>query len=473
MTTPVRDDAWSRAFRDLPREHGLEPLRVEGTIPSELDGALFRNGAGRVGIGGERYGHWFDCDGAVTAVRLQGGRASGGVKLVRTPALARQERAGRLLFGGYNTPLARPVRELLGDKKNPANTATMIWQHRLFALCEAGLPFEIDRAELSTLGERDLGGVLRGPFSAHPHEVPQRRAIYGFGLSQGRRARITAYELPALGRARVVTDLEIPGPTVMHDFAATPRHLVFHVAPMRISLRKLLFGRVGPMDAMESSAGLATELVVVPIDDPSSTFRVEVEAHMAEHFVNAFERGGELCFDFIRYPDMRGLEDYVGGLLAGAVRAPLRSTFCRCTVDLASKRARFEDRLAAPCELPRVSPRVESAPYRFAWLAGFTSDEASRRGLFDAVLGLDVERGVAARFPMERGCSCGEPVFVPRKGGTAEDDGYLLTMVYDARVDQSHLAVLDARRAGAPPLGRAWFDHPIPPGFHGVWSPAP
>ncbi len=258
----------------------------------------------------------------------------------------------------------------------------------------------------------------------------------------------------------------------MHDFAVTPRHLVFHVAPMRIALQKVLLGRLGPVNAMEWDAAKATELVVVPIDDPSSTFRVEVEAHMAEHFANAFERGGELCFDFTRYPDMWGLEDHVGGLVAGVVRAPLRSTFSRCTIDLVSKRARFEERLAAPSELPRVSPRVEAAPYRFAWLAGYTSDEASRSGLFDAVLALDVERGVAERFPMERGCFCGEAVFIPRQGGAAENDGYLLTFVYDTRVDQTHLAVLDARKAGAPPLGRAWFDHPIPPGFHGVWAPA-
>jgi all-trans-8'-apo-beta-carotenal 15,15'-oxygenase len=474
--THERHDAhadWARAFQNLPREHALEPLRVEGTIPAELDGVLYRNGPGRVDVAGERYGHWFDCDGAVTAVRLHGGRASGGVKLVRTRPLARQERAGRRLFGGYNTPLRRPVRELLlGDGRNPANTSTMLWQHRLFALCEAGYPFEIDRADLSTLGERDLGGVIGEAFSAHPHAVPARGALYGFGLSQGRRARITAYELPALGRARVVTELEIPGPTVMHDFAVTPRHLVFHVAPMRISLKKVLLGGLGFIDAMEWDEAKATELVVVPIDDPSSTFRVEVEAHMAEHFANAFERGGELCFDFVRYPDMRGLEDYVGGLVAGVVRAPLRSTFSRCTIDLATRRARFEARLVAPFELPRVSPRVEAAPHRFAWLAGYTSDEASRSGSFDAVLELDVERGAVTRFPMDRGCFCGEAVFVPRQGGAAENDGYLLTFVYDARVGETHLAVLDARKAGAPPLARAWFDHAIPPGFHGAWAPA-
>jgi all-trans-8'-apo-beta-carotenal 15,15'-oxygenase len=62
-------------------------------------------------------------------------------------------------------------------------------------------------------------------------------------------------------------------------------------------------------------------------------------------------------------------------------------------------------------------------------------------------------------------------MFVPRRGGAAEDDGWLLTMVYDASLDRSYLAVLDAREPGSPVKAKATFDHHIPPGFHGSWVP--
>jgi len=71
--------AWARSLQNLPREHGFEPLRIEGSLPPELDGTYYRNGAGRFDVFGERYGHWFDADGAVTGVRLEAGRASGAV----------------------------------------------------------------------------------------------------------------------------------------------------------------------------------------------------------------------------------------------------------------------------------------------------------------------------------------------------------------------------------------------------------
>jgi all-trans-8'-apo-beta-carotenal 15,15'-oxygenase len=467
------DGDWFDAFRDLPREHGLEPLEVEGTLPPDLAGTFYKNGIGRTHVAGVRYGHWFDGDGAVTSVRLGGGKASGAVRLVRTPGLLRQERARRPLFGGYNSPIRRPVSEIfLRDRKNPANTSVMVWQGRLFALCEAGLPFELDPATLETFGER-FDGVFTTAFSAHPHDVPARRALYGFGIANGPRARLGAYELPYAGRARVIVDdILIPGPTMVHDFAATARHLVFDIAPMRMSLSAALFERKGGMDAMRWHARDGSELIVVPIDDPKASFRIQVEAHLSEHVANAFEEGGALHVDFVSYQELRGLEDYVGGIADGAVRAPLKSSIRRATIDLATKRATFETLLSAPCELPRVSPRVDATRHRFVYLAGFSSDAAAKRSFFNAVLKLDVGAGSAAKWTFPAGHYCSEALFVPKRGGTAEDDGWLLTLAYDATRDRSYLAVLDAKSPETPPVARATFNHRIPPGFHGVWVAA-
>jgi carotenoid cleavage dioxygenase-like enzyme len=62
-------------------------------------------------------------------------------------------------------------------------------------------------------------------------------------------------------------------------------------------------------------------------------------------------------------------------------------------------------------------------------------------------------------------------VFVPREKGRAEDDGWLLTLVFDARSQTSHLQVLDASRFADGPVARCHFDQVIPFGFHGAWAP--
>ena len=122
--TPATDAGltWRGAFRDLSREHALEPLRVEGRIPEDLSGALFRAGPSLFSAFGDGYGHWFDGDGALSEVRFGGGQAQGAVRVVQSAGLAEERGRGRRLYGGYGTPTRRRLSELGGLRKNPANT---------------------------------------------------------------------------------------------------------------------------------------------------------------------------------------------------------------------------------------------------------------------------------------------------------------------------------------------------------------
>lgn len=63
-----------------------------------------------------------------------------------------------------------------------------------------------------------------------------------------------------------------------------------------------------------------------------------------------------------------------------------------------------------------------------------------------------------------------EPIFVPRPGTTAEDDGWLLALCHDGSKQRAFLAVYDARRIADGPIARAWFDHQVPITFHGTFA---
>ena len=60
----------------------------------------------------------------------------------------------------------------------------------------------------------------------------------------------------------------------------------------------------------------------------------------------------------------------------------------------------------------------------------------------------------------------------PKPGGTAEDDGWLLSVEYQARTRTSRLVILDARDLERGPVATAELTHHIPQGFHGNFSPA-
>jgi carotenoid cleavage dioxygenase len=65
----------------------------------------------------------------------------------------------------------------------------------------------------------------------------------------------------------------------------------------------------------------------------------------------------------------------------------------------------------------------------------------------------------------------GEAVFVPASGGTAEDDGYLLTIVSDLKANASQLLVLDASNLGKDPIATVELPRRVPAGIHGHWLP--
>ena len=63
----------------------------------------------------------------------------------------------------------------------------------------------------------------------------------------------------------------------------------------------------------------------------------------------------------------------------------------------------------------------------------------------------------------------GEAVFAPDPDGSAEDDGWLLTLVWNDRTDETDLCILDARDLAAGPVGRVHAPHRVSFGFHVNW----
>ena len=78
-------------------------LKVEGELPRELNGTLYRNGPNpQFDSPGA---HWFVGDGMLHAFHLENGRASYRNRWVRTPKWQAEHDAGRALFGGFGQKL--------------------------------------------------------------------------------------------------------------------------------------------------------------------------------------------------------------------------------------------------------------------------------------------------------------------------------------------------------------------------------
>jgi carotenoid cleavage dioxygenase len=121
-------------------------------------------------------------------------------------------------------------------------------------------------------------------------------------------------------------------------------------------------------------------------------------------------------------------------------------------------------------ELPTRDPRRVGREHRYGYLVESPPDENTVR--FGGMYRLDVTDGSVEHWDAGPGRAANEGLFVPDPDGTDEDDGWVLTYVYDAATDKSELAVLDATDLAAGPVGTVALPVRVPHGFHAAWVPA-
>jgi all-trans-8'-apo-beta-carotenal 15,15'-oxygenase len=447
--------------RDLAREHGFEPLTVEGTLPAELRGTLYRNGPGQFGQFGTRYSHPFEADGAVTAIRIENGRALGASKLTRSAGLAEERAAGKLLYG-MSAPWHRRVTNgLRGKQKNTANTSVIVWQGRVFALMEAGRPTEIAAGDLTTIGATDLGAI-KTAFSAHPHRVASRNAFYNFGLAYGKTPLLHLYELPDTGRARHLGAVPLPGAPMLHDFIATDTHLVFFLSPVRVDLPRMLLSLGSFEDMFRWKPELGTEIICVPIDRPTEPVRFTTDAFYQWHFANARSDGDRLVIDYVRYPSFDSFHDIGSYARGGTGYALADGRYHRATIDLTRRTMTDRRILDRPCEFPTVARGFEGTAHTASYLV--IDDLAG-------IASLAPDTGAVDAHVLPATQRASEPVFVARPGATGETDGHVLTLCADGPSERAFVGVYDARHIAAGPLAKIWLDHHVPITFHGTFAP--
>ena len=460
--------AMGRAFQSLPREHGFEPLRVEGTIPDALRGTLFKNGPALFESQGTPYRHWLDGDGAITAVRFADGRADGAVRVIATKELEEERRAGKMLYSSGFTKGPSWHRRLFARSKNATNVHVLLWQGRLYAVSDMGVPYEIDRDTLETLGPSTLGGALDNVMNAHVRVHPKTGATYGFGPVIGMRSGLDVFELPAHGNAKRLVRIPMKTPPMLiHDFALSNDHLIFVKPPIGLRVFGLMMGIGTPMDAITLDEEKGCEIIVVPLADPSKVRTIHVPTFFHFHLANAFEAApGTLAVDLCRYPSFDLGDAFLLDHLRsgeGWLRTP-HATLARVTINVAKGDAELAPLWDVNCDFPSTAPSKQGLRARYLW-ASVTRDHVDR------ITKLDHESGDVLEAEFEAHELTGEPTFVPRPGAPEEDDGWLLTIAYDANANTSFAAILDARDPRVI-LARAYFDHHVAFPLHGAFDRA-
>ena len=460
---------WRGILEPLSCERSFTPLEVNGNLPLEVSGTFLRNGPANTGHHGRTYAHWFDGDGAVTGVRFSHGKAYGATQLVKTPEYIEEQQAGRCIYPGFGT-LGKGFRKRT-KLKNVANTNLLHWQNRLFALWEGGLPTELRMDDLDTVGRTNLDGVLSGAFSAHPHRVHSRKAIYNFGVNLGLRPSLDLYELPDHGPPKRLQRVRLSENLMLHDFIVTEQFAVFLVSPVFLKTVPFLLGKGSFAANLSWTPQQGTEVICIPLDEPEDVYRFYTEPFYQWHFANAFDQNGHIHIDFVRFNTFQ-LVGWADDLTSEGKGLADFGELVRATVDPAKRTFHHRPLASTSCEFPTVAPWVTGRRHQFVYCCQHSKKAKAEGGLFDQIAKIDVMTSEIDSYTFDNGCVGSEPIFVPRANRpSAEDDGYLMCLVYEPWSHTSHVLVFDAKQLHAGPMARVQFPEHIPYTFHGIWVP--
>ncbi len=412
-------------------------LPVEGAIPADLNGWYLRNGPNPR----EATAHWFSGDGMIHGVRLEGGQAKWyRNRWVRTDSFMDE-------FPLYNTDGIRNLRA------SRANTHVINHAGKTLALVESSLPYEISN-DLETLGAYDFGGKLVDSMTAHPKICPTTGELHFFGYGNIFTPHVTYHRADSNGDLTVNRPIDVPGLTMMHDFALTAEHVVFMDLPVVFDLDIAM--KPGRDMPYRWDDRYGARLGVMRRDDPFGEVRwFDIDPCYVFHVANAFDADGTIVLQAVRYPELwRGTSGFEQDGVLWSWTIDLRTG--------AVTERQLDDRAV---EFPRIDDRLATLPARYAVAVG---DGGLVR--YDLNTGAAVEHGFGTT---QSPGGPGEAVFVPSTTGPAdESSGWYIGYVYDPARDSSDLVIIDASDFAAPPVARINLPQRVPYGFHGNWIQA-
>lgn len=426
-------------YAPVDREVTGTDLTVTGTIPSELNGRYFRNGPNpKSGTSG----HWFLGDGMIHGLRLRDGKAEWyRNRWVQTRPL--------------NEPGVPMIDEMGTVDRTIGVNNTHVVGHagKILALVESSFPCELS-PDLETIGSHNFGGRLNTAMTAHPKMCPitGEMHFFGYGFFE---PYLTYHRVSASGELVQSEAIDVPGPTMIHDFAITDRHVVFMDLPIVFDLDLAMKGSMPYRWDADYGArvGIMNRSTEETQASGADVRWFDVEPCYVFHPMNAFvDDQDRVVVDTARYETLwdKSADDFQS-----------QSNLHRWAFDLGTGSVTETQLDDFPMEFPRIAEHLTGLPNRFGYGAGGPDGSSLTK--------YDLQAGTSQVRDLGPNGMPGEPVFVSAENPESEDHGWLMTYTYDKPSGTSQFLLLDARDITAEPVAVVDLPQRVPFGFHGSW----
>ena len=441
-------------FAPQDREITSDTLTVIGELPPELSGMFLRNGPNPQFSPTGQY-HWFDGDGMIHGVRIHNGQAQYQNRYVRTRGWQIEHEAGRAIWSGILEPpqMDNPY----GPTKNTANTALVWHASTMLATWEGGAPYAIDLPTLDTFSEYTYDGKLTSSFTAHPKIDPMTGEMMFFGYSFAP-PYLQYGVVSSTGELLKIVPIELPMAVMMHDFAITENYTIFMDLPLTFSPPRMQRGE--PLLMFESNR--PSRFGILPRHGDNSNIRwFEAPACYVFHTLNAYERGDEVVLVACRMDSTNVLMSQDSASSPEGSIPKLHQWRFNLKTGTISE-TMLDD---AATDFPRVNENFLGRETQYGYAGRMARGSMP---LFDGIVKYNLKSNKSQIHEFKSECYGGEAVFAPHPNAQNEDEGWLITFVYNSKEDTSELVIIDATDL-TEPVARVLIPQRVPYGFHGTW----
>ncbi|PKY05676.1 carotenoid oxygenase [Aspergillus campestris IBT 28561] len=454
-------------FPDRPQFSGfMKPCRMErevlnlevyGEIPEDIDGTFYRVMPDPQFSPFIEDDPWFNGDGSISAFKIKDGSVSFKQRFVRTEKFVREREAQRALLGKYRNKFTDAVEFKI---RTTANTNIVHFNGQLLALKEDAPPYALDPHTLETSGLYDFDGQLPGlTFTAHPKFDPRTGEMlcFGYEAKGDGTPDICYYRIAADGKFLETVWLTAPVVAMIHDFAVTENWVLFPIIPQVCDIERMKQGG----EHWQWSPETPFYIGVLPRRGakPSDLKWFRYQNSFPGHVANAYEdESGNVILDlglseknvFFWWPDAQG---------NSPEPSSIHSQLTRFTIDPRSEDLDLVNSTVLQgdnSEFYRIDDRFATQSYKHCFfdlmnpaLGTDFPDIMPQLGggypLYNALAHLNVETGVTEIYFPGKTHMVQEPIFIPRRGPTAEGDGYVMALVKNYVSMCSELHLLDTR----------------------------
>ncbi|OWF34722.1 Beta,beta-carotene 15,15'-monooxygenase [Mizuhopecten yessoensis] len=365
------------------------------------------------------------------------------------------------------------------------NVNVFRYANRTVAISDLWFAYEFDLQTLNTLGSRsplippsNFSNIGKKSEMSSAHPVPEYGTSSRFeilktlSLIPGTKNRMSVVRITSLDTTEMVAEWETEKSHYMHSFSVTPNYVILFAAPYTISIMKMM-ETCSVEGGMVWDGNANTTIYIVEIKT-GTLHTLQTENVFVTHHINAFELpDGRIVLDLptqknpfaFNYFDFSYIFNKTARM--NIISMPILK---RYTIDIHKKsvlKKTFKNGPKAPCagalELPVINENYRHLNYCYIYghVINYNGKGFSRMALVKKDV-CDEARDLMYAAPHQYFT---EPWFVPNPLGKEEDDGVLMTSVYDGDKRASYLLILDPKTMTV--INRSYMPTQVPFNFHG------